>query len=155
MFASVALRTCRVTMLIHPTAAFFFVCWNWDIGWSGAWWEWCRCLARSQSAREREKGRKKKNEQENDWPLCNQGYRTVFVAVFAALICRRAPGVKTIRRRFSCMRVGAVLNEKVNNTHMPACRLQSNLHPQYDWHKQDHHTAEKSHIMLHIIRFFV
>lgn len=26
MFASAAVRTCRVTMLIHPTAAFFCVC---------------------------------------------------------------------------------------------------------------------------------
>lgn len=94
---------------------FLCVCWNWDIGSSGAWWEWCRCLACSQSEREREK---KKTSRKMIGPYVIRATGQVLsfcsAAVFAALICRRAPGVETICRRFSCMGVGAVLNEKGN-----------------------------------------
>lgn len=49
VFVSVAVKTWRATVLIHPTAACVFVKTGTSALWRDAWWEWCRWMARSQS----------------------------------------------------------------------------------------------------------
>lgn len=72
MIVSVAVRTWRVTMLFHPTAAFF--CLNWDISSAARCMMGAMPLYGWQPVTEGEGG-----SLECDWFLCNQCYRTVIV----------------------------------------------------------------------------
>lgn len=130
MFACMAVQTCRVTMLIHPTACVrACVCRKWDISSSGvvhAGSDVAVWLAASHW----EKKKKKK-----DRLLCNQGHRTfivpsllLFIYLFldlflksAALICRSShSSAEACGRRPRWL--GTCL---FRSTHVPACWLKS------------------------------
>ena len=115
--------------------------------WSDAWWEWCRCMARSQSLREKRAS----------WNVISS---YVIGATGRLLLSRgllstggfdmqTSSQLKQTSHLFTG--VGGVLSlreRQVNEVHTPACQPWSKLHPQYESYKQDHPTAFKAGIII-------